>query len=101
MDIRNGLSLVNQLSAHENAIKCLALNTETNTLLSGSTKGDIKVWDMNGLTNTEVLPKEYIHMPARFQDMHNQYSVIDMTVSDGVLYSSWDDGTLRRSSKKL
>ena len=48
MDIRNDLSLVNSFVAHDNLIKSISINMDTNTLLTGSTQGDLKV--INQLT---------------------------------------------------
>jgi WD40 repeat protein len=47
MDLRNSLSLVNSFSAHETLIKSIAINSEDNTLVSGSNRGDIKASGKN------------------------------------------------------
>lgn len=98
MDIRNNLSLINQFNAHDNAIKCMAINPDNNTLISGSCKGEIKVWDLNGISNAELSAEGLIRTAAVSQDIIQASSVISMKVRTGLLYSSWADGTLRVSS---
>jgi WD40 repeat protein len=96
MDMRYGLTLVNQISAHEAPIRCIAINPITNSLVSGSSTGEIKLWDMNRLGNADSGEKGVVIM-AKEREESAQNGVIEMKVHCGVLFSCWEDGKLRKS----
>ncbi|KAI8910438.1 RAVE protein 1 C terminal-domain-containing protein [Gorgonomyces haynaldii] len=88
MDMRQGYSFVNQVQAHDHAIR--TLHVKNSTLVSGSVRGEIKVWDLKSdLKMTKQLPL--------MSDLLHPYAVVDLKLKDKYLYSCWTDGAVRRT----
>ena len=85
MDVRQGLAIVDQIKAHEGAIRSLAIGSTPNTMISGTNTGEIKIWDLGGSKIT-------------VQDTISVFSggITSIKTKNDIIYTSCSDGSIRR-----
>ncbi|OAJ38977.1 hypothetical protein BDEG_22865 [Batrachochytrium dendrobatidis JEL423] len=104
IDVRQGASVVNTFHAHNHAVKALAIDPITDTLISGSSGGQIKIWDVQALGNAEIMSasRGTIATQGTYSNNGNpngsqHHGVLSLTVHSGLLYSSAVDGSVSRT----
>lgn len=99
-DLRQRLVL-NTFQAHDSAIKTLAIDEESDVLISGSTDGDIKLWDLTAFQERERWKRMHtkhhvLRAPSMDRAPVGTYAVMQICCKNGYVYSCGADGAIQR-----
>jgi WD40 repeat protein len=95
MDTRQSVLLLNSFEAHENLIRSITINNETGSLITGSTKGDVKIWDINAILAMDA-PASTSFNPWPYE-FDQSLGIVELQAVNDDIYNCWGNGYIYSS----
>jgi WD40 repeat protein len=83
--------IMNTISAHQGTVKSMSLHPQEHLLVTGSSDGNVKIWDLPSLSSREVW--ENVHERTTFVRPREMFSTNNALFTCGVMRVSFADAS--------
>ena len=94
------MTLVDSFAAHNQSICALTIDANSESLISGSSNGEIKIWDLKALSSLNVqhasLGRTCLGDDLEMKSLQKP-GILELQALNGVIYCCSTDHSIRRS----